>query len=168
MSAAPALTFHNRWFPGVIGGIAALHARHYAASHGFGPAFEAKVARELGAFLEAGQGFFRAVSRDGQALGSLALEEEGQGVSHLRWVILDASLRGQGIARRWLHEAILHACHTGQRLIYLWTLEGLPEAARLYAAAGFREVERLTATQWGMPATEIRMELARPPQRAMS
>lgn len=152
----------------MAGDIAALHARHYAASHGFGPAFEAKVARELGAFLERGDGFFRAASRDGRALGSLALEEEGGGVCHLRWVILDGALRGQGIARRWLHEAIGHACHRGQRLIYLWTLDGLPEAARLYAAAGFREVERLTATQWGTPATEIRMELARPPQRLMS
>ena len=28
--------------------IAALHARGYAASHGFGTCFEAKVARELG------------------------------------------------------------------------------------------------------------------------
>ncbi len=162
------LTFHEGWFPGVVGDIAALHARHYAASHGFGPAFESKVARELGAFLEGGQGFFRAVSANGRALGSLALEEEGQGVSHLRWVILDASLRGRGIARRWLHEAILHACHRGQQRIYLWTLDGLGEAARLYAAAGFREAERLTASQWGTPTTEIRMVLERPPQRVTS
>lgn len=162
------LTVHDRWFPGAVGDIAALHARHYAASHGFGPAFEAKVARELGAFLERGDGFFRAVSRRGRALGSLALEEAGGGVSRLRWVILDASLRGQGIARRWLHEAIGHACHGEQRLITLWTLDGLDDAARLYAAAGFREVERLAATQWGAPATEIHMELARPPQRVTS
>lgn len=51
-----ALAFHEAWFPGAVGDIAALHARHDGASHGFGPAFEAKVARELGAFLSAATG----------------------------------------------------------------------------------------------------------------
>ncbi len=45
------ITIHEAWTPGAIGGIAALHARHYAESHGFGAFFEAKVARELGEFL---------------------------------------------------------------------------------------------------------------------
>jgi GNAT superfamily N-acetyltransferase len=153
------------WFPGVIGDIAALHARHYAASHGFGAVFEAKVARELGAFLtkppSAGD-FFRAVERDGRALGSIALEDEGQGLGHLRWFILDAALRGSGLGRRWLGEALDHARRRGMGRVYLWTLEGLPAAARLYAEAGFLETERLTASQWGKPVTELRLDWIRP------
>ncbi|MBS7792364.1 GNAT family N-acetyltransferase [Roseococcus sp. SDR] len=159
------MKIHTGWFPGVVGDIAALHARHYAASHGFGAVFEAKVARELGAFLTkpASSGdFFRAVERDGHALGSIALEDEGEGLGHLRWFILDAALRGSGLGRRLLGEALDHARARGLTRVYLWTLDGLPAAARLYAEAGFAEAERLTATQWGKAVTELRLEWVRP------
>ncbi|WP_431304575.1 GNAT family N-acetyltransferase [Sediminicoccus sp. BL-A-41-H5] len=155
------MKIHTGWFPGVVGDIAALHARHYAASHGFGAVFEAKVARELGAFLTKPKtpgDFFRGVERDGRALGSVAVEDEGDGLGHLRWFILDASLRGGGLGRRLLGEALDHARARSFTRIYLWTLDGLPAAARLYAEAGFMEVERLTATQWGKAVTELRLE----------
>ncbi len=155
------MKIHPGWFPGLVGDIAALHARHYAQSHGFGAVFEAKVARELGAFLTrpATPGdFFRAVEQEGRALGSIALEDEGDGLGHLRWFILDGALRGSGLGRRLLGEALDHARARGIGRVYLWTLEGLPAAARLYAEAGFVEVERLTATQWGKPVTELRLE----------
>ena len=164
------ITLHEAWVPGVIGDIAALHARHYAASHGFGAFFEAKVAAELGGFLQRldparGDLFRCAMDGEGRVLGSLALdagEPSPEGLWHLRWVILDARLRGRGLARRWLQEAIAQARVAGAPGIYLWTLEGLDAAARLYAAAGFREVERVAATQWGREVTELRMELPLP------
>lgn len=42
--------------------------------------------------------------------------------------------------------------------VHLWTLEGLPATARLYAVAGFAEVERVTASQWGKATVELRLE----------
>jgi GNAT superfamily N-acetyltransferase len=152
------------WFPGVVGDIAALHARQYTASHGFGAVFEAKVARELGDFLTRAPrpgDFFRAVERDGRALGSIALEDEGAGVAHLRWFILDEALRGSGLGRRLMGEVMDHVRVAGFARVYLWTLEGLPAAARLYAASGFVEVERLAARQWGVEMTELRLEWRR-------
>ena len=154
------MNLRDAWFPGVVGDIAALHARHYAASHGFGAVFEAKVARELGAFLSRPPGpgdLFRAMEREGRALGSIALEDEGGGIAHLRWFILDDALRGTGLGRRLLGEAMAHARAQGFAQLYLWTLEGLPAAARLYASFGFVEVERLRATQWGQETTELRL-----------
>ena len=44
--------------------------------------------------------------------------------------------------------------------IDLWTLDGLPAAARLHADAGFVETERLIAMQWGVATTELRLELS--------
>lgn len=155
------MILRDAWFPGVVGDIAALHARHYAASHGFGAVFEAKVARELGEFLAHPQrsgDFFRAVEREGRALGSIALEDEGSGVAHLRWFILDDALRGTGLGRRMLGAVMEHARAAGFARVYLWTLDGLPAAAKLYAAFGFAEVERLAATQWGLETTELRLE----------
>ena len=46
------------------------------------------------------------------------------------------------------------------RRIVLWTPDGLPAAARLYADAGFVETERLNAMQWGLATTDLRLELS--------
>jgi hypothetical protein len=39
------------YFPGALGQVAALHAAHYAESHGLGLFFEARVARDMGDLL---------------------------------------------------------------------------------------------------------------------
>lgn len=155
------------WAPGVIGGVAALHARFYARSHGFGAVFEAKVARELGDFLgrldpARGDLFRCAIDAEGRVLGSIALDAgdpSPEGLWHLRWFILDAALRGQGLGRRWLAEAVAAARAGGAPGIYLWTLAGLDAAAALYAAAGFAVTDRVAAMQWGKETAEIRMAL---------
>ena len=159
------MTIVEGWAPGVIGGVAALHARHYAQSHGFGAFFEAKVARELGEFLQridpARGDLFRAAMDDGQVLGSIALDTQDMpGVAHLRWFILDAALRGQGLGRAWLADALAAARRAGLPRCVLWTLDGLDAAAALYARAGFVEVERVVAKQWGRAVTELRLEAA--------
>jgi GNAT superfamily N-acetyltransferase len=154
------------WEPGVIGGVAALHARHHAASRGFGAFFETKVATELGPFLQreprAPGDFFRAaLGPEGEVLGSIAMDgADTPGAAHLRWFILDAQLRGQGIGRRWLGEALAAARAGGFARCTLWTLDGLDDAARLYASAGFVTAERVEATQWGRAVVELRMEAA--------
>lgn len=155
------------WVPGAIGDIAALHARHYAASHGFGAVFEAKVARELGEFLgrlDPARDLFRCVvAGQGAVLGSIALDggEAGlpAGTAHLRWFILDAALRGSGLGRRLLAETLARARAEGFARVYLWTLSGLPAAERLYAEAGFTLEEEITGQQWGRPVTERRLGL---------
>lgn len=161
------LVIHQGWAPGAIGGVAALHARHYAASHGFGAFFEAKVAAELGGFLQRldptrGDLFRCAMDAEGRVLGSIALDAgdpSPEGLGHLRWFILDAALRGQGLGRHWLAEAVEAARLARLPGLYLWTLDGLDAAARLYRASGFTEVRRLPATQWGRETTELRLEL---------
>lgn len=157
----------DAWGPGVIGGVAALHARFYAESHGFGAFFEAKVARELGDFLERldparGDLFRCAVDGQGRVLGSIALDAgdaDAAGLWHLRWFILDAPLRGTGLGRAWLGAWSMQARRHGAPGISLWTLSGLDAAARAYAAAGFAVTERVAAEQWGRRTEEIRMAL---------
>jgi GNAT superfamily N-acetyltransferase len=160
---------HTTWTPGAIGGIAALHARTYAASHGFGAFFEAKVARELGDFLlrmDPARDLFRcATGSDGRVLGSIVLDAgEDPASAHLRWFILDPALRGQGLGRRWLAEAVDQARRIGAPEIHLWTLAGLDAAARLYAEAGFVLDREETAQQWGRAVTERRLVLRLTPR----
>ncbi|MBP0464127.1 GNAT family N-acetyltransferase [Roseomonas sp. PWR1] len=162
------IVIHDRWTPGAIGGIAALHARTYAESHGFGAFFEAKVARELGEFLQRldpARDLFRCAVADGRVLGSIALDAgEDPASAHLRWFILDPALRGQGLGRRWLAEAIAQARRAGAPEIHLWTLDGLDAAARLYAEAGFVLDREVAAEQWGRRVTERRLVLPLTPR----
>jgi len=157
------ITVHDGWVPGAIGDIAALHARHYSDSHGFGAFFEAKVARELGEFLlrlDPGRDVFRCATGDGRVLGSLVLDcGEEPGSAHLRWFIMDPALRGQGLGRRWLAEAIDRTRALGLPRIHLWTLAGLDAAAHLYASSGFVLDEEVIAEQWGRSVVERRLVL---------
>lgn len=171
MGLPPDLRRASAWEPGLVGGIAALHARQYAESHGFGPAFEAKVAHDLGGFLarlDPARGDHFAALLDaatGEARASVALDatEPGlpDGVGHLRWFILSPALRGRGLGRALLGGALDAARAAGLHRVFLWTLDGLPAAAHLYGQAGFAETERLDAgSQWGRPTVELRMDLA--------
>jgi GNAT superfamily N-acetyltransferase len=162
------ITIHDSWTPGAIGDIAALHARHYAVSHGFGAFFEAKVARELGDFLlrfDPARDLFRCAMGQRRVLGSLVLDcGEDPASAHLRWFIMDPALRGRGLGRRWLDDAIAQARRSGAPDIHLWTLAGLDAAAHLYEAAGFTLTDEIEARQWGRSVIERRLLLPLTPR----
>lgn len=157
------ITIHDAWTPGAIGDIAALHARTYAETHGFGAFFETKVARELGEFLlrlDPARDLFRCAAVRGRVLGSIVLDcGEDPRSAHLRWFIMDPALRGRGLGRRWLAEAVERARRLDMPEIHLWTLAGLDAAAHLYEAAGFRLAEAVEAEQWGRRVIERRLVL---------
>ena len=150
--------------PARIGRIVQLHAQYYSVSHGFGLTFEAKVARELSAFLERrdpDRDLFQIVVANGAVQGSIALDgsETDDTMAHLRWFLIDHSLHGMGLGRRLLDDALTFGRSRGFPGVYLWTLTRLPAAAHLYADAGFQVVEELEGTQWGKAVTEQRMML---------
>ncbi len=151
-----AMTFHDRWAPGMVGDIAALHGRVYAASHGFGRTFETAVAKGLGEMLgdlDPARDVFRAVEAEGRFRGSIALDASAaDGTARLRYFILDEALRGQGIGKRWMDDLMAHARATGLTYIHLWTLAGLDAATALYERAGFvLEEERDATPLFGAP-----------------
>lgn len=156
------------WTPGAIGRVTLLHARHYAVSHGFGLSFEARVARELAAFLTAfapGRDHFAIVRAGGEIEGSIAVDGSGE-PARLRWFILSDALRGHGFGRRLLAGAIAAARDAGHERLALSTLAGLDAADRLYEAAGFRLVEEHLGDHWGTPAVERSLVLDLPPRAA--
>jgi ribosomal protein S18 acetylase RimI-like enzyme len=153
------LRLESAWIPGAVGDIAALHGRHYAASHGMGVGFEGRVAGALGAFLEGmdERSLFRCVvDAQGQVLGSIVIDGSQSPLAQLRWFILDASLRGQGWGRRLMQAAMDHAQQFSGA--YLYTMDGLDAAIHLYRAFGFNETARVADAQWNTPIVNIRME----------
>ncbi|MFJ3048413.1 GNAT family N-acetyltransferase [Herbaspirillum chlorophenolicum] len=158
-AAAAGDAIRQAYVPGCIGDIASLHARYYAQAAGFGVFFEHKVGSELGAFAQAlpapGKDLWLHVE-NGRTLASIAIDgDPASGVAHLRWFIVDDSLRGSGIGRALLERALAFAdAHAFET--YLWTFQGLHAARHLYEAAGFALAEESPGEQWGSRVVEQR------------
>ncbi|WP_050468607.1 bifunctional helix-turn-helix transcriptional regulator/GNAT family N-acetyltransferase [Herbaspirillum chlorophenolicum] len=158
-AAAGGDAIRQAYVPGCIGDIASLHARYYAQAAGFGVFFEHKVGSELGAFAQAlpapGKDLWLHVE-NGRTLASIAIDgDPASGVAHLRWFIVDDSLRGSGIGSALLERALAFAdAHAFET--YLWTFQGLHAARHLYEAAGFTLAEESPGEQWGSRVVEQR------------
>jgi len=145
--------------PGCIGDIASLHARFYSAHWGFGAFFEKKVATELAEFAGSlpaeGKALWLYVE-NGRTLASLAIDgNEATGVAHLRWFIVDDALRGSGVGRQLMAQA-MRFVDERFRETYLWTFKGLDAARHLYESFGFRLTDESEGEQWGSRVIEQR------------
>lgn len=141
--------------PGDLGAIAGAHGRIYAAEHGLDATFEASVAGGLAAAVQRGWPHATAaegvwiVERDGAFAGSLGLTDEGDGEGRVRWVVLDPAVRGRGLGRRLVGEAVALAAAAGQDRLGLETFSELVTAAHLYREHGFAVVRADAREQWG-------------------
>jgi len=139
--------------PGDLGAIIEHHGRTYAREYGVDSSFEAHVAAAVA--RAALRGFPReteaiwVVERDGKHAGSLAMTDEGDGVAYIRFFVLDADLRGQGLGRRLLEELLDAARMQGFERAVLETFSDLTAAARLYREHGFRVTNAETGSRWG-------------------
>ncbi|WP_075256282.1 helix-turn-helix domain-containing GNAT family N-acetyltransferase [Herbaspirillum camelliae] len=151
--------FAHGYQPGCIGDIASLHARYYAEAAGFGVYFEHKVASELGAFVQSLPAPGKAIwthGEHGRTLASIIIDGDvASGLAHLRWFIVDDSLRGRGVGRGLLEQAMAFVdAHHFE--CYLWTFQGLDAARHLYLEAGFALAEESPGEQWGSRVVEQR------------
>ncbi|PCE23331.1 MarR family transcriptional regulator [Paraburkholderia acidicola] len=145
--------------PGCIGDIASLHARFYSEHWGFGAFFEQQVATGLAGFVDTlpadGKALWLYVE-NGRTLASLAIDGNDEtGVAHLRWFIVDDSLRGSGVGRQLMARAMKFVDGRFSET-YLWTFKGLDAARHLYESFGFQLTEESEGTQWGTTVVEQR------------
>ncbi|QVQ26447.1 bifunctional helix-turn-helix transcriptional regulator/GNAT family N-acetyltransferase [Achromobacter deleyi] len=156
---------HQGYLPGCIGDVASLHARYYAQASGFGVYFERKVATELSDFAEglpaAGKNMWLYVD-NGRTLASIVIDGDlAARQAHLRWFIVDESLRGMGVGRALLARAMAFVDAQYDET-YLWTFKGLDAARHLYEAAGFTLTHASEGRQWGSVVVEQRFSRLRP------
>lgn len=139
--------------PGDLGAITALHGSVYAREYGLDSTFEAEVAEGLAAAARRGWPTEREglwiVERWGNAGGSVGLTDEGQGEARLRWVVLAPELRGRGLGRRMVAEAVELAREWGYERITLDTFSELTVAGSIYRSLGFELVSETRAPKWG-------------------
>ncbi|MGF6413925.1 GNAT superfamily N-acetyltransferase [Paraburkholderia sp. MM5482-R2] len=93
---------------------------------------------------------------NGRTLASVVIDGDNDtAVAHLRWFIVDDSLRGAGIGRQLLSHAMRFFDERFDET-YLWTFKGLDAARHLYESFGFRLSEESEGTQWGTRVVEQR------------
>jgi GNAT superfamily N-acetyltransferase len=89
----------------------------------------------------------------------MAIVRHSQKEAQLRWLLLEPEIRGRGIGKWLVEEALYFSRISGYESIFLWTVEALYIAANLYRSVGFVQRERLTHEIWGSTVTEVKYEL---------
>ncbi len=157
----PSTTIRNDLRPGDLGYLIYLHGTLYAAECGWDHTFEAYAAGPLAEFARAPNPRSRIwiVEHEGQVAGSIAVVETEKKQAQLRWFLLHPKLRGVGLGRFLMKEALSFCRKSGYTRVHLWTTRNLATAAHLYQSAGFELGEELTHPLWGQTVTEQRYEL---------
>lgn len=147
--------------PGDIGYITYLHGVLYAKECGWDHTLEAYVAPPLAKFATSQTSRERIwiVEKDGEIAGSIAIVESSKTEAQLRWLLLCEEVRGYGIGRLLVEEAVAFCRECGYSSVFLWTVRGLAAAAHLYESAGFQLTEEKTHEIWGAMLTEQRFDL---------
>jgi GNAT superfamily N-acetyltransferase len=147
--------------PGDVGYITYLHGILYAPEQGWDQTFDSYVAIPLAEFARSrlpGQCIW--IVEDGERIvGSLAIVRFSEIEAQLRWLLLVPEVRGQGIGRKLVEEALDFCRDVGYSSVFLWTVNTLPVAAKLYQSVGFGKTEELTHELWGSTVTEVKYEL---------
>ena len=144
---------------GLIGRIAEMHAHFYAHHFGFGQYFESLVATGAAEFaprLARPCNEVWVALQAGRMAGSVAIDGEdlADGIAHLRWFIVDDSLRGTGAGQKLLAAALAFCDRHDFTATHLWTFQGLDAARRLYERSGFVLHDERPGRQWGSKVVE--------------
>ena len=161
--AATPVTIRHELRPGDLGRIITLHAELYAREYGFGPGFEGYAIETIAEYLtlpDPERHRVWVVEQDGRLVGCIGILGRENGAAQLRWFLVDPSVRGQGLGRRLVNEALAFCRASGCRSVYLWTVSILRTAAKLYRDAGFQVTEtKPEAILFDQPLVEERYDL---------
>lgn len=138
---APAEIVLRDPLPGDLGTVVARQAELYAREYGWDLSFEGLVAGIVADFIrDFDPEMEKAViaKRDGEIVGSVFVVKAGPGVAKLRLLYVDARVRGLGLGKRLVNEAIGFARSKGYSELVLWTNAGLDAARGIYESAGFK------------------------------
>ncbi|MDR3495516.1 MAG: helix-turn-helix domain-containing GNAT family N-acetyltransferase [Ancalomicrobiaceae bacterium] len=101
------------------------------------------------------------VEVDGRIVGSiLVVHSDDPAIAKLRLLWVESEMRGRGLGRRLVDEAVRFARDAGYAKLTLWTQDVLVEARRIYTRAGFRPVSGEPNSDYGPTMISESWELA--------
>jgi DNA-binding MarR family transcriptional regulator/N-acetylglutamate synthase-like GNAT family acetyltransferase len=126
--------------PGDLGWVVERHGARYCAEYGWGPEFEALVAKivaDFAAARDARSGAWIA-ELDGRRAGCVFCTPSPEdGTAQLRLLLVEPWARGAGVGTRLVDECLRFARRAGYHRIMLWTNDVLVAARRIYHRLGF-------------------------------
>lgn len=141
---------------GDLGWVVHRHGVLYGKEYGWGPGFEAEVARVAAAYLDDDSarkaGWIAEV--DGKRVGCVFCVPRDPETAQLRLLLVEPSARGMGIGRRLVEECLRFAADAGYRRIMLWTRADLTTARHIYKEAGFTLTEHHEGEESGKQVIE--------------
>ncbi len=157
----PGISIRHEIKPGDLGYIIYLHGELYDKEYGYDSSFEAYVSKYLTEFM--GNIKVREkiwiVEKNNEIMGSMAIVEHSDTSAQLRWLLLHPDIRGLGLGKILMDDAIAFCRSKDYSSIFLWTEDLLEPAAQLYKSKGFKLTEEKTHEIWGANLTEQRYEL---------
>jgi DNA-binding MarR family transcriptional regulator/N-acetylglutamate synthase-like GNAT family acetyltransferase len=139
--------------PGDLGWVVARHGARYAAEHGWGPGFEALVARVVADFGDRGDTDREAAwiaELDGERVGSIfCTAADDADTAQLRLLLVEPQARGAGVGTRLVDQCLAFARRSGYTRIMLWTTDLQTQARRIYQRAGFSLDRSESETKFG-------------------
>jgi N-acetylglutamate synthase-like GNAT family acetyltransferase len=156
MSSAPSIIIRNDIRHGDLGSLIYLHGVLYPSIQGFDLTFEMYVAETMIPFFKNHSEHERLwlVEANGTVKGCIAIVRFSEAEAQLRWFLLHPDLRGMGIGKRLVQDAVAFAKNTGYQCCHLWTTGELKAAGHLYRSVGFECVLSEPKEMWGVPITE--------------
>ena len=148
--------------PGDLGYITYLHGKIYHEMYGFDTTFEPYVARPLSDFSldeDKSRQQIWVVEMDDKIVGSVAIVDAGNNKAQLRWLLLTEEVRGMGIGKKLVKEAMDFCREKRYDNVFLWTVDALHTAKTLYLKNGFNLTEEIRHVMWGVDVNEQRYDL---------
>ncbi len=161
-SLKSSISIRHELRPGDVGYITYLHGTIYGNEQGWDHTFDAYVAIPLAEFSKSQTPRDRIwiVENEGKIVGSAAIVKSSEDDAQLRWLLLDKSVRGIGLGRHLVKEALEFSSDAGYSNVFLWTVKALTVATSLYESLGFRMTQEETHGIWGGVVTEARYDLS--------
>jgi GNAT superfamily N-acetyltransferase len=148
--------------PGDIGYIIYRHGVLYAREYGFDETFDLYVGKPLLTFAEnfnpEKENLWMA-EKGADILGSMAIVNTDEGIAQLRWLLVEPQARGLGIGRALVDRGVAFCREKAYTSIFLWTIDYLEAAKKIYSGAGFKKTGSKTSQVWGQTLTEERWDL---------
>jgi len=151
----------NNIKPGDIEEIISLHGILYAQEYGFDTTFKEYVEKTLREFAKSHtkrEKIWIVEQRD-IIKGCIAVVKSDEAKAQLRWFLVHPDLRGEGIGKKLINDAIKFTKENDYTSIFLWTVNLLEIANKIYTTIGFQLTDEKTHTMWGKYLIEQRYEL---------
>jgi GNAT superfamily N-acetyltransferase len=138
-----------------------LYEQEYGWSDLFGENVRAGLAPFLAGYDEARDACWVA-EHAGRRVGAVAVQHDGE-AAKLRWFFVEPEARGHGLGGQLLAQALDFCRSVGYSKVYLWTVDELTAARRLYEHHGFVLTEE-SKCPWAPWARQQRWDLPLTPR----